>query len=81
MSYYLGCKFGRDEDSTLHFALRKHIEYMEEVYHSMFGSKPKQIFMLPLEKVYYPDFDTSHYLDHEGVQKSQSLVGSMKWAV
>ena len=45
MSHHLGCDFGQDEDGTLHFAPRKHIEKMEECYQSMFGSKPKQIYM------------------------------------
>ena len=50
MSYYLGCDFVRDEDGALYFAPRKHVEKMEECFNSMFGSKPKQIHMLTLEK-------------------------------
>ena len=62
-SYHLGCDFGRDENGTLHFAPRKHIEKMEECYQSMFGSKTKQVYMSPLEKSDYPELDTSKYLD------------------
>ena len=42
MPYYLGCDFSRDENGTLHFAPMKHIEKIENCYHSMFGSKPKK---------------------------------------
>ena len=81
MSCHLGCDFGRDEDGTLHFAPRKYIEKMEECYLSMFGSKPKQIYMSPLEKGDHPELDISKYLDQDGIQKHQSLVGAIQWAV
>ena len=65
MSYHLGCDFGRDGDGTLYFAPRKYIEKMEECYCSMFGSKPKQICMSPLENGDYPELDTSECLDQD----------------
>ena len=67
MSYHLGCDFGRDEDGTLHFAPRKYIEKMEECYCSMFGSKPKQTYMSPLEKGDHPELDAFNYLDQDGL--------------
>ena len=63
MSYHLGCDFGRDEDGTLHFVPRKHVEKMEECYHSMIGSTPKQTCISPLEKGFHPELDASNYLD------------------
>ena len=36
--------------------------------------------MSPLEKGDHPKLDTSNYLDQEGVQKHQSLLGSTQWA-
>ena len=63
MSYHLGCDFGRDEDGTMHFSPKEHIEKMEECYCSMFGSKPKLTFMSPLEKGDHPELDNSKYLD------------------
>ena len=44
MSYYLGCYFGRDDDSALHFAPIKLIETMVDYYYNMIGSKPKYNF-------------------------------------
>ena len=35
--------------------------------------------MLPLEKGYHPDLDASKYLDKDGTQKHQSLIGAMQW--
>ena len=65
--YHLGCNFGSDGDRTLHFAPRKCIEKMEEYYLSVFGSKPKQIYMLQLEKGCHPELDTSKYLNQDGI--------------
>ena len=81
MSHHLGCDFGRDEDGTLHFSPRKCIEKMEECYLSMFGSKPKKIYMSPLEKGDHPELDVSKYLDQDRIQKHQLLVGAIQWAV
>ena len=69
MSYYLGCDFRRDEDSALYFVPRKYVEKMEACCHSMFGSKPKKICILPLEKGHHPELDNSKYLDQDGMQK------------
>ena len=73
--YHLGFDFGRDEDGTLHFAPRKHIENMEEYCHRIFGSHPKRIFMSPLEKGNDPDLDAYEHLDQDMIQKHQSLIG------
>ena len=37
--------------------------------------------MLPLEKVYHPELDTSKCLDQDGIQKHQSLIGATQCAV
>ena len=59
--------FGRDDDGTIHFAPRKHIEKMMDCHVSMFGSTPKINFITPLEKDDHPELDTSEYLDQDGV--------------
>ena len=76
MSYNVGCGFGRDGDVTLHFAPMKYVENMEEFYCRMFGSNPKQICMLPLEKGDYHEAYASKYLVQDGIQKYQSLIGA-----
>ena len=80
MSYHLGYDFGWDEDGQLHFTPSKHIGNMKECYHSMFGLKPKQIWILPLEKGGHPGMDASNYMDQDGMKKWQLLVGAMQWA-
>ena len=62
MSYHLGCVFGRDRHETLQFDPRKYVEKIEEFYHSIFGSKPKQLCMPQLEKGDHPELDTSKCL-------------------
>ena len=41
IKYHLGCDLFREEDGTLCFLPRKHIEKMIEGYVTMFGRKPK----------------------------------------
>ena len=46
----------------------------------MFGSKPKE-YISPLEKGDHPELDTSEELDNDGIQKYQSMIGSIQWAI
>ena len=48
---------------------------------NMFGSKPKLNFMLPLEKVDYPELDTSECLCQDVMKKYQSLIGDIQWVI
>jgi hypothetical protein len=59
---------------------RIYIEKMVATYEFMFGEKPKH-YASPLEKRDHPECDSSDLLDKEGIQRYQSLVGSMQWAV
>ena len=54
---------------------------MVDCYYDMFGTKPKLSFSSPLEKGGYPELDTSENLDSDGIQKHQSMIGAIKWAV
>jgi hypothetical protein len=47
---------------------RKYIDKMISGYKRMFGKKPKQLALSPLEKSDHPKLDNSELLDHEGVQ-------------
>lgn len=69
ISHHLGCDFSRDDNGTLHFAPKKHIETMIDCYCNMFGTKPKLTFSSPFEKGNHPELDTSKYLDADGVQQ------------
>ena len=81
ISYHLGCFFGRHGDGTLYLAPRKCIEKMEECHHIMFGSKPKQLCISPLEKGDHPELDISKHLYQDGIQKHQYLIGAIQCAV
>ena len=54
---------------------------MIDCHVNMFGSKPKLNFVLSLEKGYHLELDTLEFLDQYGMQKCQSLIGSIKWEV
>ena len=81
ISFHLGCDFFRDKDGTLCMAPKKYIEKMTAAYERMFGCKPKQVYMSPLDKGDHPEVDLSDLLDEKGIQQYQSLVGAMQWAV
>ena len=81
ISYHLGCDFDRDENGTLCFAPKKHIEKMEDSFNNMFGHKLKQICASPLKKGDHPELDASEYLDQDGIEKHQSIIGAIQWAV
>ena len=50
-------------------------------YFMMFGEKPKTNVSSPLEHGDHPELDTTDLLGQEDVQKYQSLLGAMQWAV
>lgn len=79
--FHLGMDFYRDEDGVLCIAPRKHIDKMIGTYERMFGSKPQQKFSSPLDKGDHPELDQSELLDDEDVERYQSLIGAMQWAI
>ena len=81
ITFHLGCDFFRDKDGVLCMAPKRYIEKMIDTYESMFGTKPKMNVSSPLEKGDHPETDTTELLDQEGIQKYQSLIGAMQWAV
>ena len=80
ISFHLGCNYFRDENGVLCMAPCKYIEKMLDSYYRMFGEHPRQV-TSPLEKGDHPEMDTSDFLDSENVEKYQSLIGAMQWAV
>jgi hypothetical protein len=82
INFHLGCDFNRDKDGTLCMAPEQYIERMVSQYERMFGSKPRtNKFTSPLEKNDHPETDGTEFLDEEGIQQYQSLIGSLQWAV
>ena len=47
----------------------------------MFGILPRTTVQSLLEKRYHPELDDSPLLDSDGIQKYQSLIGALQWAV
>ena len=54
---------------------------MVESYERLFREQPNQTVQSPLEKDDHPELDTSAFLDEDGVEMYQSLIGSMQWCV
>ena len=50
---------------------------MIDGYQNMFREKPKTRYSSPLEKGDHSELDNSELLDETGIQKYQSLVGSL----
>ena len=59
----------------------EYISKMENSYVHRFGEKPKQSVQSPLESRDHPKLDMSEFLDEDGIEIYQSLIGSMQWAV
>ena len=62
-------------------APKKYIEKMVANYEKLFGTKPMHNISSPLEKGDHPELDISDFLDQEGIEMYQSLIGSLQWAV
>ena len=81
IKFHLGCGFDRDEDNTLYMDPSRYIDKMTDSYQRFFGEQPNQTVRSPLEKGDHPELDTSPFLDEDGVEMYQSLIGSMQWCV
>ena len=77
VTFHLGCDYFRDEDGTLCVGPRRYIDRMVDSYVQMFGGKPSQNVQAPLDKNDHPELDTSQLLDGEGINKYQSLIGTL----
>ena len=74
LNFHLGCRFSRDNDGTLYMNPGKYID-MIEAYKQNFGVKPNMKHRSPLQKDDHPKLDTTPFLDEEGKEIYQSLIG------
>ena len=81
LEFHLGADFFRDKEGTLCMAPQKYIERLTASYEKMFEEKPSAKMYSPLMKGDHPELDDSEFLDADGVQQYQSLIGSMQWAI
>ena len=59
----------------------KYIEKLVFSYQQMFGKKPSTIYQSPLEDNDHPELDTSEFLDNDGVERYQSMIGALQWII
>ncbi len=82
IAFHLGCDFFRDKEGALCFAPHKYIDKLVASYERMFGLKPKtNKIMSPFVKGDHPEIDDSPFLEEEGIQQYQSLIGQLQWAI
>ena len=79
---HLGCGFTRDSDGQLCMNPDQYIKRMEDSYNQRFpGEKLNRKISSPLEPGDHPELDTSEFLDQDGTEIYQSLIGAFQWAI
>ena len=78
LNFHLGCGFHEDITGTLCMDPGKYIDQMEEIYVELFRVKPGKKYRSPLQKGDHPKLDTTPFLDEEGKEIYQSLIGSVQ---
>ena len=79
INYHLRMTFCRNGRNDLCISPQRYIDKMVETYKRMFNENPPSKANSPLESNDHPKIDTSEFLDDEGIQQYQSLIGSMQW--
>jgi hypothetical protein len=87
IKFHLGMDFTSDDHAspenpkgTLCMSSSTYVEKMIATYELMSGEKPKH-YRSPIKKGDHPECDSSKLLEEEGIQRYQSLIGSMQWVV
>jgi len=60
---------------------RWYINKLVDTYVRLFGMKPSTKPLSPLEKGDHPEINESEFLDDNGTQMYQSLVGALQWSI
>ena len=82
MSFHLGCGFKRDLDGKLTMDPSKYIKKMMVAFDQLFGGeKVPTKHKSPLEDNDHPELDPTEFLNKDGIQKYQSMIGSLQWLV
>jgi hypothetical protein len=83
IKFHLGCNFFcRDEEGLSCFTPCKYIDKLIVSYERIFGSKLKtNKITSPLVKGDHSEIDDSAFLEEEGIQKFQSLIGQLRWVI
>ena len=54
---------------------------MVETYIRLFGEKMKELYSSSLKEGDHPELNSFDLLDADGIQKYQSMIGAMQWAI
>jgi hypothetical protein len=81
IDYHLGMTFCQNNRNNLCISPQHYIEKMVESYKQMFNENPLSKADSPLDSNDHPEVDTSEFLDKDGIQQYQFLIGSMQWAI
>jgi hypothetical protein len=81
IEYHLGMSFCRNDRNELCISPQWYIEKMVDKYKRLFGESPSHCPQSPLESNDHPEIDSSEFLSEEDIQKYQSLIGAMQWAI
>ena len=81
IDYHLSMTFCQNDRNDLCISPQHYIEKMVESYKQMFNENPPSKANSPLDSNDHPEVDTSKFLDEDGIQQYQSLIGSMQWAI
>jgi hypothetical protein len=81
IDYNLGMTFCQNNCNNLCISPQHYIEKMVESYKQMFNENPPSKANSLLDSNDHPEVDASEYLDEDGIQQYQSLIGSMQWAI
>ncbi len=73
--------FCQNDCNDLCISPQHYMEKMVESYKWMFNENPLSKANSPLDSNNQPEVDTSEFLDEDGIQQHQSLIGSMEWAI
>jgi hypothetical protein len=82
IEFHLECHFFCDKGGVSCFAPCKYMDKLIASYERMFGLKLKtNKITSPLVKGDHPEIDDSAFLEEEGIQQYQSLIGQLQWAI
>lgn len=81
LTFHLRADFYRDNEGVLCMVPQKYIERLIQSYEQMFSKNPALMVYSLLEKNDHPELDDSELLDKTGIEKYQSLLGSLHCAI
>jgi Reverse transcriptase (RNA-dependent DNA polymerase) len=81
LTCHLGMDFTRDDDNTLCNSPTKYVEKLIKNYEKLFGMKPRQSVMSPLDRGDHPELDALELCSEEQISQSQSMIGSLQGIV